>query len=290
MASLAFSELGPLEKGLMGFIGSAFVADAGVVAFMPRGKKVVKSTFTKPGSVLDDLKEVIHPGHDADKRPLSATNHPPGFSATPVPKRHTSNWHRQKFVDTLFVASSVSTTGSLSSSLCLLAQGVGQSERLGIHIFVTQLHIKYAAFKLLGVDNAKTSGVLRILVLLDHQCNGALPAVTDILASATYLAFHKITEYGRFTLLHEEMFSLTSNPGASVKVAGDPASTPITPEYGGTTHGGDIILPLGLRVSFADAGGTVASITSSNLLILAITDLAANIDLRMNCRIRYEDD
>ncbi len=204
-------------------------------------------------------------------------------------KRKRSRIHRQKFLDTSFDVSSIASAGSLSSSLCLLPQGTGQSERLGIHVDISTLHLKFVAVKLGGGSNASTAGFVRVLALLDHQCNGAMPAVTDILQTAGYLSFHKVTEYSRFHLLYENTFIVTSMPGASAKAAGDPDLIPIIPEYGMNIYQGDAMIPLDLHVSYKDAGATVASITGSNLLILVITDLDNNVDFHMNCRIRYVD-
>ena len=74
-------------------------------------------------------------------------------------------------------------TSGLLQSVCLpnITQGDTDALREGNIIHVKRLHIR-----LLATDTAPYS--VRVIYLIDRQANGTTPAVSDVLASTTYLA------------------------------------------------------------------------------------------------------
>lgn len=184
-----------------------------------------------------------------------------------------------KFRDGAQEASAISATGAMASTnLFQISQGVGDIQRIGRKIMLKKWNIRYAY----GIE-AKNNGlndILRVIIGIDHQCNGAVPAVLDILETATYRSFRNLANKGRFTILSDK-FHPVEHP------AGGPASTTTTlfAESEGYVQ---LNLPMNLPIEFDGVVGTIVDLTSNNVFILLISkNASAFIDLQW--RFRYTD-
>lgn len=104
----------------------------------------------------------------------------------------------------------VNTAGSISA-LCIPATGTDISSRIGRKITLKNLYIKGTFFNepAGGVtDNTVGMNVGRMIVLIDWQPNGAFPAVTDILTSASPWAHLNLNNRDRFKIIIDKMFTL----------------------------------------------------------------------------------
>lgn len=98
------------------------------------------------------------------------------------------------------------TTAATIGNLFSITQGDGIANRQGNSIKATQIHGRFTVYK-----NASASeSSIRIIVGIDHQSNGVLPAVTDVLAVGDVHAMRN-TDYGkRFTILMDKRSYLTA--------------------------------------------------------------------------------
>ncbi len=89
----------------------------------------------------------------------------------------------KKFKDTVVADAVVSATGFISTSLNLVVQGVDEEERIGRKIIIRSISARFEVFlpSLSNIADLDGGDVVRIMIFIDKQANGAMPSVTDIL-------------------------------------------------------------------------------------------------------------
>ncbi len=91
------------------------------------------------------------------------------------------------------------------------AQGTTKTTRVGNRIVVKSLYIRgklsFLGFAGTGGLNTRSNRA-RIIILIDHQCNGLLPVAADILEDPTLLdSFRDTDNSTRFTVLYDKVFT-----------------------------------------------------------------------------------
>ena len=182
-----------------------------------------------------------------------------------------------KFLDTSSVSALVATAGVIHApSLNLIAQGTGESERVGRKVTVRAIHGKIH-FKMPASAATSNGAALRLMLVKDKQANGAAPAVTDVLQAASWLSFNNLDNGGRFQTLWEHVESLNPESGS-----------------GGTSRGVNNqfrefhITGVSIPIEYSGGVGVIGEVRSNNLFLLAISD-AAQGDVVTQCRLRYTD-
>ncbi len=106
------------------------------------------------------------------------------------------------------------------------AQGTTKTTRVGNRIVVKSIFIrgKLAFLGFLGAGGLNTrSNRARIIILIDHQCNGLLPVAADILEDPTLLdSFRDTDNSSRFTVLYDKV--IVSHPQVQMDSAGNYAT------------------------------------------------------------------
>ncbi len=125
--------------------------------------------------------------------------------------RHTTEL---KFLDGT-VADDAENGGLIvQDSMCKIAQGITESARIGRVIHIKRLTIDFGGFLKSTSNGAQNGDVIRIIVFLDKQSNGAAPAVTDILETAVHNSFYNLANVpSRFKILHSKFITLNSLSG-----------------------------------------------------------------------------
>ncbi len=106
-----------------------------------------------------------------------------------------------KFFETQVNVSPVASTGTIpvSGSVVKIPQGTEENERIGRKCTIKSIHCRYQA-ELRGASNSSLqSDVLRIIMYLDKQANGAAAAVSDISETATWQTFNNLSNSGRLS-------------------------------------------------------------------------------------------
>ncbi len=168
-----------------------------------------------------------------------------------------------KFLDRTIPTLTVPIAGSVVNILPLLIpENTSPSGRIGRKIVVKsigfRMHITLANSTLPDHD------LLRIIILIDKQCNGAQPAVSDILQNAnTATAFYNLQNSGRFEVIFNKYYNLFSRAGA-----GNTA--------GGLLYGGDTKFIHGyfkcnIPIEYNASTGAITEIRSNNIVMIAIS-------------------
>ncbi len=175
-----------------------------------------------------------------------------------------------KFKDITFDNTGIETGGA-ASNLLLIAQGDGESERNGRKILVTDVHWRWQ-LSLPDNDPAQLAeDVVRLMLVIDKQCNGAGLSTTALLTEENYQAFTNLHNQDRFDILFDETVPLKfGNAGTVVtgKLDGEFAET------------------LRLPVLYKASTPAVADQTSINLVALALSQNGV-ADIASRIRVRF---
>ncbi len=183
-----------------------------------------------------------------------------------------------KFFDTALNDAAIATGGTVQTSPCLVPQGSTQSTRIGRVCDVTSLQWR-ATFTLAAIDDVVTppdGDTVRFIWFVDHQANGAVAAVTDVLTTADFQAFTKPDNYDRFTILEDTNFSLDYPGGAA------------GPDFPGVHYQETRKYHVSMPLSFSGIAGAITEITSANLGLLFISQNGI-AGVTSNARIWFTD-
>lgn len=186
-----------------------------------------------------------------------------------------------KFKDTNKASTAITAAGSIfNDTLVGLQEGNTDSSRIGNRITVKSVMVRGIAQLAAAVDSANTSQSVRIIVYLDRQANGATAAVTDILASADFLAFNNLDNSDRFRTLADTMIDMQV-----------PGATPSGAAYTFGEFNQTFFLKAKLNLDFKYKGnaGTVADLSGNNIGVLVIGKTDALGTIAYDARVRYTD-
>jgi len=88
-----------------------------------------------------------------------------------------------------------------TTCLCVISQGAASDQRIGRRILVKSVYVRGRVFAPTSMTGAAS---FRMLVVQDKQCNGALPAATDVLLVNEYCSPVNLGNSKRFKILMDE--------------------------------------------------------------------------------------
>ncbi len=189
-----------------------------------------------------------------------------------------------KFLDTTRAQTTTATAGAITNaSLNIVAEGVGESQRIGRKIVLRAIHIQGTVLLPTTATAADTSDSVRVVLYQDKQTNGAAAAVTDILESADYRAFNNLSNKGRFRTLADTRVALDSGSGSG-------RGTTDTLSYGESQEWLSIHKVVNIPVEFDNSGtdGAITTQRSNNIGVLVISQ-SARASVGYIARVRYTD-
>lgn len=183
----------------------------------------------------------------------------------------------QKFFDTTLAATVAAAAGTIANaSLNLIPQNATESGRIGNRVKVTSIHLR-GSINLPGTAVALASDMVRVIVYLDRQANGATAAVTDILATADYRSFNNMANKGRFQTLMDEYCAMNYQAADSVPTAYSYRKELVMNKKG-----------LGIALQFSGATGAITEVRTNNVGVLII-GLIGGSTVEYIARVRYDD-
>lgn len=185
----------------------------------------------------------------------------------------------KKFFDTTG-SSAISTSGSvLLSSLALVQQGDGATNRDGRKINATYISLKGTwTLPEESPTTAPGSDVCRFIVYMDSQCNGAAATFTELFASADLLAHNNLNNSKRFKILCNDVAVL--NVGA---LYGSGATwNEVNYYFEKFIRLDDVV------IQYDASTGAITDLTANNFGVAAITENGKGV-LNVNCRLRFVD-
>lgn len=172
----------------------------------------------------------------------------------------------QKFFDVDLDDAAVDAAGTVTDSINKIAQGVTEVQRVGRKCTIKSINWHYRTYLPEAVSQATPQGpdIVRIMLFLDKQCNGATAAVTDILETANFQSFRNLANSGRFNILLDKSVAL-NYPSSG----GWLANTYFNPEV---TRPGAFYKKCSIPIEFSSTTGAIGEIRSNNLGVLLISN------------------
>lgn len=184
------------------------------------------------------------------------------------------------FVDTALASYNMDTTGSIVL-IPTIAQGASVNQRIGKKIVLKSLQARGQVF------NGSTGSIndVAFLIVYDKRPTGSLPAITDILVTATAASMNNDANSGRFQILKREDFLLVGN------ITGTPATQSLTET---SAMSADFFLDLKMKPEVFKAAGTgaIGDIEEGALYLVTVGSIAAGTaaaTLSIAFRTRFVD-
>ncbi len=192
-----------------------------------------------------------------------------------------ANGGEKKFFDTVRAGFTPSATGTIANlSLNLIPQGVTENSRVGRKCTITKIMIRGELTANTTATVANTSSIIRVIIYLDKQANGATAAVLDILETADEASFNNLSNSKRFKVLSDQRHPMICPSGAG---------------NGTTQEFGESITPYfwvkkkcSMPIEFSSTTGAITEIRSNNIGVLCI-QTTANANISYTARVRFSD-
>lgn len=181
-----------------------------------------------------------------------------------------------RFVDVAFTAYNFDTTGSIAH-INIITTGTSVNQRSGKKTLMKSLQCR-------GNVSNNTTAIINdcaLLIVYDRRPTGALPAITDILNTATPQSFNNDTNSGRFQILKRMDFMLRGTVAATIALDSGAASC-------------DFFLDLKNKplVNKAVGSGAIADIEEGALYLVTVGQIAAGAGAAtgsLGFRLRFLD-
>jgi len=200
------------------------------------------------------------------------------FSALAPPR------YEKKFKDTPLNAAMLefSTAGVVQNSFVTMQGGSDNGERIGNRITVTNINAHLCAITGTNASNPGLDNtVVRVILGIDKQCNGANTVIGDVLQSASPYAFRNMYTLNRFVILKDKLFVM--DPQVYV-------STPNVSQVGRVLK---FSWKGQLPIMYSDNTASIGNIETNNIFLLVVTDRTATAGqtdgMVGTVRVKYTD-
>jgi len=190
-----------------------------------------------------------------------------------------------KFHDVAIDDAVVSATGTVQNAgtINVIPQGVGEDERVGRKCTIRSINWRFSCDQV-EANNVATpnpSEVIRVILYLDKQCNGATIAVLDLLETATHRSFRNLANSGRFQILLDKTVTFNALTFSYDTAGSQGDSAEVVREM-------SFYKKCNIPVEFNGATGAIAEIRSNNLGVLLISK-AGTGGFDSSMRLRFSD-
>ncbi len=173
-----------------------------------------------------------------------------------------------KHLDTTATAT-LGTTMAINA-LCIPQQGDSNSERIGNSIRMKSLLARFH----IGINASATASHVRVLIVLDKQCNGSVVTAAEILedtsATVSIVSPYAIDYTKRFRVLYDRVFRLNQADQREIYKK--------------------VFMKLNYHQQFDASTGGVADLTNKCLYLLRLSDESTNTpNFQYYTRCRYID-
>ncbi len=173
--------------------------------------------------------------------------------------------------------------GSTEASLLRIAEGNGESGRIGRKITIKSINWRFTIDvpEADGVANPQNSDTVRVILYLDKQTNGAAAAITDILETASFQSFNNLSNSKRFRTLLDRTYTINVKAGGSNGTTSDWAQNRIDDTF---------FKKVNIPIEYANTAtdGSLATIRSNNIGLLLISGTGV-AGFQSKMRLRYSD-
>lgn len=168
----------------------------------------------------------------------------------------------------------------VAPSCNLIAQGVTESQRIGRKCVLRKIAWRYNITIPATAVAADASDVVRIILYLDSQCNGAAATTAGILESDEYLSFNNLANKGRFRTLMDRYVPMSCQAGSG-------RGSTDTLSYGEDTFQDAFYKDVNIPIEYDSTTGAITEIRSNNLGVLLLGK-SGKLVFASKMRLRFE--
>lgn len=188
-------------------------------------------------------------------------------------------FHDQDIDDAVVAAAgTIFTNGSAEASLVRIAQGDGESERLGRKCTVKSINWRFRLLLPIAVTN-NSKDIVRVILYLDSQCNGTAATALEILETDDFQSFNNLANSSRFRTLMDRTYDM--NPAG---MSGDGTTIDSAPYIVSDTFFKKCNIML--EYDNAAATGALATVRSNNINMLILSE-SGLVGFASKMRIRF---
>ncbi len=199
--------------------------------------------------------------------------------------RYSGGNAEMKFHDLDIDDAVVAANGNIAEDSCLtIAEGNGESNRIGRKITVKKINWRYDVRLSSTTTATSTSDTVRVVLYLDKQCNGATAVVaTDagIFANDNYQSFKNLANSGRFKILMDRTHAIQCQSAGGNTATNTWGEAVISQQFYKTCN-----IPIEYDNSATD--GTISTMRSNNIGVLLFSETGV-AKFASSMRIRYSD-
>ncbi len=187
-----------------------------------------------------------------------------------------------KFHDLDIDDSVVATGGNIAEdSVLTIAQGTSESTRIGRKVVVRGIGWRFRVSLPLTSDPQETSDVIRVILYLDKQTNGATATVTGILESNDFQSFNNLANKSRFRTLMDRTYDIVASAG-SFDGTND--------QFGENTVSDTFFKNVNIPIEYDNSltTGAITTMRSNNIGVLLLSH-SGNAGFASKMRIRFSD-
>lgn len=113
----------------------------------------------------------------------------------------------KKFVDNNTAVTYVSSAGTALATYTMMPQGLGDQARNGN---IVKGHSIYGRYQVVMNSTANQETTIRLLWVLDKECNGSVPPLSDILDTVDIVSGLNLDNSKRYAILKDKLITLNS--------------------------------------------------------------------------------
>lgn len=189
-----------------------------------------------------------------------------------------------KFLDSSHDDNPIPSAGQVIGSVNLIAQGVTQSTRVGRKCTIKAINWHWCVGLPARTDVATPPTVndtVRVMMILDKQCNGAAATVTDVLFTADWQSFNNLSNSNRFRVLYDKTVDLNYTDMIHDEAANTFSNHRVN-------HTKSFYKKCNIPIEFSATSGALTTVRSNNIFVMVISSSGiATIDSVV--RIRFTD-
>ncbi len=182
----------------------------------------------------------------------------------------------------------VAQGGTIAQVSCLtIAQGTGESERLGRKCLVKKIGWRFTLSMPSQTATGNTSDEVRVILYLDKQANGASATVSaavdgnGILATSDFQSFNNLANKGRFLTLMDRTYNLYCPSGG-----GDGTTVDFGEQSIADTFYKNCSIPVEYDSSLTT--GVIATMRTNNIGVLLLSK-SGFVNFASKMRVRFMD-
>ncbi len=185
-----------------------------------------------------------------------------------------------KFHDIDIDDATIAQNGNIAEdSVNAIPQGVTENTRVGRKCTIRMINWRFTITIGPKTSASATSDVVRVILYLDKQCNGAAATVTGILETDNFQSFNNLANKSRFRILMDRKYDIMVLGGGGDGTTEDWSENKISDA---------LYKKCNIPIEFDSTTGAITEVRSNNIGVLLLSE-GGNAGFESKMRLRFSD-